>query len=133
MVDMELVKDWARRYAEAWETGDDDAILALFTPDARYRSSPFREPHLGHGGIRAYWQRAAGSQINTRVHIGEPIVSAERACIEWWATFQEADGQSVTLPGALIVTLNAAGRCTDLREYWNATIGTIDPFAGWGH
>lgn len=87
MVDMEVVTDGARRYAAAWETGDADAILALFTPDARYRSSPFREPHQGHGGIRAYWQRAAGKQTNTRVHIGAPLVSGERAGIEWWVTF----------------------------------------------
>jgi hypothetical protein len=46
--------DWIDGYRRAWEQNDADLLLTLFTEDASYRSSPFREPNLGHDGIRAY-------------------------------------------------------------------------------
>ena len=126
------VRQWARTYAHAWEAADDALILDCFTPHASYRSSPFREPHVGHEAIQPYWQGAAGAQRRQRVVMGEPIVRGDRACIEWWATFVEADGREVTLPGALILTFVADGRCRDLREYWNQGGGRHEPFSGWG-
>src|SRR5262249_1093956 len=37
---------WIERYRRAWETADADEVVDLFTPDASYRSSVFREPFL---------------------------------------------------------------------------------------
>jgi len=53
---------WAERYRRAWETGDADEVVDLFTPDASYRSSVFREPYVGSDAIRRYWRRGAGNQ-----------------------------------------------------------------------
>ena len=39
--------DWIEGYRRAWEQNDADLLLTLFTEDASYRSSPFREPNLG--------------------------------------------------------------------------------------
>jgi ketosteroid isomerase-like protein len=41
------VGEWAERYARAWEHGDEDAVAALFTEDAEYRSAPFRDAFRG--------------------------------------------------------------------------------------
>ncbi len=38
---------WIERYRRAWETGDAEEIADLFTPDAAYWSSAFREPFKG--------------------------------------------------------------------------------------
>ena len=40
-------EQWIERYRRAWETADEDEIADLFTPDAWYRSSVFREPFVG--------------------------------------------------------------------------------------
>lgn len=53
------LNDWIERYGRAWETADEDLVVSLFSDDAVYRSSPFREPHIGHEQIRAYWRRGA--------------------------------------------------------------------------
>jgi hypothetical protein len=42
--------EWIEGYRRAWETADTDLVLTLFTEDASYRSNPFEEPHVGHGG-----------------------------------------------------------------------------------
>ena len=128
MLDLE---DWIAGYARAWETADEDLIASLFTEDASYRSSPFREPYVGHDEIRAYWRRGAGTQIGTRVRMGRPFGSGERVAVEWWATLAD-ESEEVTLPGCLLLRLAADGRCSDLREYWNVEDGHRDPFPGWG-
>jgi hypothetical protein len=123
--------EWIRGYAEAWETADEDLIVSLFTEDASYRSSPFREPFRGHEEIRAYWRREAGAQRDTRVRMGEPFGARDRVAVEWWTTMVD-EGEPVTLPGCLLLRFAADGRCYDLREYWNLEPGLHDPFAGWG-
>jgi SnoaL-like domain len=52
-------EQWIDRYRRAWETADADEVGDLFTPDASYRSSVFRESYLGSDTIRHYWQRGA--------------------------------------------------------------------------
>jgi uncharacterized protein (TIGR02246 family) len=80
------VEAWLERYRRAWEEGDADAAAALFTEDAVYRSSPFREPHVGRAAIRDYWANATGTQCGTRVLIGRPVIDGDRVAVEWWAT-----------------------------------------------
>jgi len=53
----------------------------LFTPNASYRSSVFREPFLGRDAIRSYWQRGAGTQQQVAVRMGRPIITDDRVAL----------------------------------------------------
>jgi uncharacterized protein (TIGR02246 family) len=126
------IEDWAERYARAWEQADDEAVGALFTDDATYRSDPFREPHRGRDAIRAYWRGVTSSQSNVAVDVGRIVVDGRRGVVEWW-TQMDSDGTPVTLPGALILDFDDSGRCRALREYFNLEVGTrMPPPDGWG-
>ena len=124
---------WIERYRRAWEEADVDGFVRLFTEDAIYHSHPFREPHVGHDGIRAYLGNATGTQEQVEVRFGEPIVEGNRAAAEWWATMDDSDdGGEVTLPGCLVLRFAADGRCEELREYWHLEQGRREPRSGWG-
>jgi uncharacterized protein (TIGR02246 family) len=125
------ITEWLQSYARAWQTADDELVASLFTEDARYRSTPFREPFVGHAEIRAYWRRATETQSETRVRIGRPFIDGDRVAVEWWATMVD-DGDPITPPGCLILRFASDGRCLDLREYWNLEEGNRDPFPAWG-
>jgi len=125
-------EQWIERYGRAWETGDADEIVDLFTPDASYRSSVFREPYLGRDAIRAYWQRGAGAQREVAVVMGRPVVAGDRVAVEWWTTMIDPDEGELTLPGCLLLRFAPDGRCQDLWEYWQTRPGRQDPPAGWG-
>ena len=125
-------EEWIEAYGRAWEEREPDAAAALFTKDAVYRAHPFREPHLGTDGIRAYWAQATATQADVRVRFGEPIVSGERTAVEWWTTMR-AEGEEVTIPGCLLLRFARDGRCEELREYWHVEPARHEPPAGWGH
>ncbi|HEU6444232.1 MAG TPA: nuclear transport factor 2 family protein [Gaiellaceae bacterium] len=125
------VDDWLERYRVAWEQADQDAAAALFTEDAVYRSSPFREPHLGQDGIRDYWARATASQRDVSVRFGRPVTEDSRAAVEWWTTMRDGDTE-ITLPGILFLRFAADGRCEELREAWMVAEERLEPHAGWG-
>jgi ketosteroid isomerase-like protein len=126
------VAGWLEGYRRSWEEGDADAAAALFTDDAVYRSSPFREPHIGTQGIRDYWTGATSRQSNIRVLIGRPIVEGNRVAVEWWTTYADAEAGERTLPGILFLRFAPDGRCEELRETWHREDGTYPPHEGWG-
>jgi len=103
-MDEPSVRQWANAYARAWEHSDPEAVVALFTPNASYRSLIFSEPHLGTDGIRAYWERATATQGDVHVWMGDPLVDGERATLEWWTIMNEEDEGPITLPGCLLGT-----------------------------
>jgi hypothetical protein len=125
------VDEWLERYRSAWETADPDAAAALFTEDAVYRSSPFREPHVGQEGIGEYWARATGSQSDVTVKIGLPITEGNRTAVEWWTTMRD-ETTEITLPGILFLRFAPDGRCEELREAWMVAEERLDPHPGWG-
>ena len=123
--------EWIAAYGRAWETADVEEAVALFTEDAVYVSHPFRAPHVGHDGIRAYWAGATSEQERVSVRFGEPVSSGLRAAVEWWTRMRQA-GEDVTLPGCLVLRFAADGRCEELREYWHLGPGIVEPPPGWG-
>jgi ketosteroid isomerase-like protein len=131
-MDHDRVAAWLNGYRRAWEQADIPAVLALFSPEASYRSHPLRPPHAGHDGISAYWTRATADQQDVRVRFGDPILDGDRVAVEWWTTMRAA-GDPITLVGCLFLTFTSGGRCSALREYWNLVEELVDPPGDWGH
>ncbi len=125
------LETWIRSYATAWETSDDALVGELFSDDATYRSSPFRQPLRGRAEIRRYWREATGGLEEAQVRMGRPVVDGDRVAVEWWAMIR-SEGEEVTLPGCLLLQFADEGRCAELREYWNLEKGRREPFSDWG-
>jgi uncharacterized protein (TIGR02246 family) len=128
----EAVSRWLEAYAVAWRERDPEAAARLFTEDAVYRSSPFREPHVGQDGVRAYWTRATRDQRNLDLRLGTPIVEGDRVAVEWWAIMDLEESPAGTLPGSLYLIFAGDGRCRELREYWHWKEGRVPSPEGWG-
>jgi ketosteroid isomerase-like protein len=128
----ESARKWLEAYAKAWRERDAEGAARLFTPDAVYRSSPFRDPHVGTDGVREYWTRATRDQRNLDLKLGAPIVEGDKVAVEWWAVMDLEGSPAGTLPGSLYLIFAPDGRCRELREYWHWREERVPPPPGWG-
>src|ERR1700739_4323401 len=107
-------EQWIERYRQGGGTAHEDESAGLFSPDAGYRSSVFREPFVGTKAIREYWRRGAGSQREAVVRMGRPIATNARVAVEWWTTMVDPDEGAITLPGCLLLRFAPDGRRPEL-------------------
>ena len=69
------IEEWVEAYGRAWRERDADSAVGLFTEDAEYRFSPFREPVVGSKAIHAYWEGVTSVQEEVDVRMGTPFDS----------------------------------------------------------
>jgi hypothetical protein len=124
---LDRAERWAGAYADAWRRGDGEAAAALFADGCRFRSHPFRALE----DARAYTVREFDRESDREVWFGTPVMAADRAAVEYWATMAE-DGRDITLAGCVMLRLDEAGLCTELRDYWDVVPGRRTPPEGWG-
>ena len=115
--------DAARAWVEAWELGwrihDAEPIVARYAEGAVFRSHPFREPE----DPRAYVERVlAEEEAEPEVWFGEPIVSGDRAAVEYWAILR-VEGKEQTLAGTTLLRFDAEGLVVEHRDYWALEAG----------
>jgi SnoaL-like domain len=121
---------WAETWKRAWPARDSEAIVALYADGARYRALAFREPDLGLAGVRGYLEREFGVEEGIECRFGEPIVSGDRAAVEWWASWVEG-GAPLTLAGSTFLRFDAEGKVIDHRDYWNQVERREPPYERW--
>lgn len=122
---------WAQTWARAWPLKDFDSIVALYAEDAEFRSAPFREPYRGRDGVRAYVEWACADEEEIDCRFGEPLVTGQRATVEYWATMLE-DGKEATLAGISVLRFREDGLVADQHDYWLYADGRQAPYPGWG-
>ncbi|MGZ8698048.1 MAG: nuclear transport factor 2 family protein [Gaiellaceae bacterium] len=123
-----LAARWRETWERAWPLKDSASIAALYAGDAVYRSHPFREPERS---ARDYVERVFAEEEAVECRFGEPVVTGERAAVEWWASWQEA-GEDVTLAGVTIIRFGDDGLVVEHLDYWVQGDGRIPPFPAWG-
>jgi SnoaL-like domain len=121
---------WAETWERAWRVRDVEPIVALYADDALYRALVFREPDRGLAGVRRYLEENFGIEEEIECWFGEPIAAADRAAIEWWATWIE-EGRRLTLAGTTVLRFDSDGQVVDHRDYWNQVERREPPFEGW--
>jgi hypothetical protein len=121
-------RGWIDTWSRSWRALDADALEPVYAPGAVFRSHPFREPQ----NPIDYARWALGEEEGEpEVWIGEPIVSGDRAAIEWWAAVIE-NGKPITLAGTSIIRFGDDGRVVEQHDYFGEADGRTPPWEGWG-
>jgi nuclear transport factor 2 (NTF2) superfamily protein len=128
---VEAAARWARVWHDAWQAHDTDAVVMLYAPGARLSTEAFRQPFDGQEGVRQYVAHAFAEERDPRVWVGEPIVTGDRAAIEWWAAVIENDLE-ITLAGVSVLRFDSTGLVIEQWDSWNQGEGLREPPAGWG-
>jgi ketosteroid isomerase-like protein len=121
---------WADTWARAWPQRDAEAITALYAEAALYRSPAFGEPERGLAGVRRYLGAQLPAEKNIECWFGQPIVSGDRAAIEWWASWTE-QGQELSYAGVTVLHFDGEGQVVEHRDYDNHIRRREPPYTGW--
>jgi len=121
---------WADTWSRAWPQRDAEAIAALYADMAVYRSPAFQQPYSGLAGVRRYLGENLPVEENIQCWFGEPIVSGDRAAVEWWGSWRE-QGQELTFAGVTVLRFDDQGNVVDHRDYDNHVERREAPYEGW--
>jgi ketosteroid isomerase-like protein len=110
---------WADTWERAWPAADLESIASLYAPDVLFSSLPFR-------GLQApaeYVAWAFAAQSKAECRFGDPIVSGDRAAVEWWGVVTDDDGRIETLAGTSMLRFGASGQVVEQRDVWASESG----------
>jgi ketosteroid isomerase-like protein len=118
---LDSLTTWLAAYGDAWQNGDADAVITLFSDNAKYYETPFSDPMIGRPAIHNYWREgAAESQTDIRFTYQALAVTENKGLAQWQATFTRLpSGNRVELDGFLTAEFNPTGKCTLFREWWH--------------
>jgi ketosteroid isomerase-like protein len=110
---------WIDGWSRAWPVGDVATVAALYAADALFFSHPFRK--LQAPAEYAAWAFADQSRAECR--FGEPIVSGDRAAVDWWAAITANDGSVETVAGTSLLRFAPDGLVVEQRDAWASESG----------
>ena len=71
---------WIDAWERSWRAKDADLLAPVYAPGAVFRSHPFRAPQAPLDYARWAYAEEEGEP---EVWMGEPLVSGDRAVVEW--------------------------------------------------
>jgi hypothetical protein len=87
---------------------------------------------VGREGVLDYARWAFADQDGFRgCWFAEPVVTGDRATVEYWAIVVEK-GEEVTIAGVALLRFDADGRVRSQRDYWSLERGAREPSKEWG-
>jgi SnoaL-like domain len=119
---------WIDAWSRSWHAKDPELLAPVYASDAVFRSHPFRAPQPPLEYARGAYAEEEGEP---EVWMGEPVVSGDRAVVEWWAVVVE-NGETVSLAGASVLRFGEDGRVVDQHDYWGRAPGRAPPWEAWG-
>jgi ketosteroid isomerase-like protein len=116
-----LAKLLIKKYADAWITRNPDAIVKIFTNDAKYYEGGLSRPFVGSDGIRKYWiKKVVGEESNIKFRLLNLYEEGNTAIAEWDASFKlVGEMKRIHIREVAILKLRG-GRIAELREYWDS-------------
>jgi uncharacterized protein (TIGR02246 family) len=110
------VEAWVDRYRGAWESNDADEIVALFTADAEYSTSPDMTPWSGTTDIVSRWLERRDERGETEFRYNVIAVDGDLGVVRGWTSYRTTPQRRYH--NLWLVTLDDAGRCRSFVEWW---------------
>lgn len=107
-------------YFKALRDMDVEAWLRIFDENAVSHDPVGSPPLVGHAGLRKFLTGILGLFDNVGLQEQQVFVAGHEAAVKWTGYGRGKNGRDVRFEGIDIITVNDAGRITNVRAYWDA-------------
>jgi len=108
------VEAWIAAYERAWRTAGSELLAELFSEDATYRMSPYREPARGLTEIGALWERERAGP-NEEFSMRHVVIAVEVETVV--ARIEVAYGDGSEYRDLWVLHFAPDGRCREFEEW----------------
>jgi ketosteroid isomerase-like protein len=115
VITREQVQKWLDAYVAAWRSYDEDAIRALFAPDATYAYHPYDDPVKGRDAIVASWLGDRDEPGSWEASYAPSLIDGDRA-IATGETHYPRTGR--TFSNLYELEFDGDGRCARFVEWY---------------
>lgn len=111
---------WMIMYGEASRKNDAKASSELFSMNAKYYETPFKEPIVGRDAIYQYWKKGAQA-FKDKKSIYEIIALKDNLGIaRWQSNFTVIEsGKQIALDCIFLAEFDEDLKCCVFREWWH--------------
>jgi hypothetical protein len=114
-----IAEEWLVRLKNAWEGGDSEAAVALFSATREYYERPFK-PGTTQEEFGRYWADIHGLR-DIKFDYTVEAVEGRLAVAHWRNSFTSPDDdKSWLLDGVFFIEFDEEGRCIVFRQWWFA-------------
>ena len=82
MSDTARIDEWVAGYLKAWASDDPGEIRAIFEPEARYLTAPYRPAHVGHDAIGIAW-KPIFDDVTSRFTVEDSFTAGDHVVQRW--------------------------------------------------
>ena len=105
-----------------WERLDLDTLMTRLSEDAIFVADLKSAPVCGKAAIKALWSHFAALFASYSTEFRNIVAKDGLIFIERIERVARRDGRSMVLPVVTIFEVNAAGKITAWRDYWDTTM-----------
>jgi len=105
-------------YVGAYSTGDREAFLDLFAPDAVWHDPVGADPHIGHGGIGDFWEATQSMADEIVLEVDRIVVGGSEAMMVF-SIVARAGGGAMGFEAVETFEFDDDGKITLAKAYWD--------------
>jgi hypothetical protein len=106
---------WVEAYRAAWASNEPQAIRALFSPDAEYRTGPFDEPWMGAETIVERWLARKDIPGSWRFRFQVLAENDEMGVVRGWTDYVNPKRSYSNI---WVIRFDSSGRATSFTEWF---------------
>ena len=115
-MDHDDVRQWVARYETAWRSPSTEMLSELFTDEASYVASPWRDPVVGLAEIAEFWEAERdGPEEQFQMASEIVAVEGETAIVRVQVDYESAS--SSRWRDLWVLRLEEDGRCSVFEEW----------------
>lgn len=122
---MGTTRETIEKYVDGWRTGDRDAWIANFRPDASFIDPVGTPPNDGHEAILAFFDRVQAMPMTYTPVVDRIVECGGEGVLLFIMQARDERGAGMDIRVVDVFRMDDEGRIVELKAYWDKNCQTM--------